>query len=229
MTSRLPPRGNVTTSYAHSEKKRDGSTVPATSPSVRARVRGAERSSMAPLRPLSRLPGLNSANVLLVESEEQFQQRLADRLVEETTFTVNVRLAKSLPLPVENEESRPRIDLVVFIINLTSELSLQSAEASVKCLDHRYFLGKVSFMVTNARNVAAPGERLDAVRKLAASLHCALLFAEDQTPDGVTNATERLLTILKVAAGLVPMTTALYLSNLTRGTALRDIDQPSFD
>lgn len=31
-----------------------------------------------------------------------------------------------------------------------------------------------------ARNVAAPGERLDAVRKLAASLHCALLFAEDQ-------------------------------------------------
>lgn len=35
---------------------------------------------------------------------------------------LNRRLAKSLPLPKENEESRPRIDLVVFIINLTSEL-----------------------------------------------------------------------------------------------------------
>ncbi|KAM8879369.1 centromere protein M isoform 1-T2 [Spinachia spinachia] len=184
---------------------------------------------MSLLKPFSKLPGLNSANVLLVESEEQFQQSLADRLVEETAFTVNVRLAKSLPLPLENDESRPRIDLVVFIINLTSELSLQSAEASLKYLDHRYFLGKVSFMVTNARNAKAPGERLDAVRKLAASLHCPLLFAEDQTPDGATNATERLLTILKVAAGLVPMATALYLSNLTRSTVVQDIDQPSFD
>ncbi|XP_068448079.1 centromere protein M isoform X1 [Clinocottus analis] len=166
---------------------------------------------------------------LLVESKEQFQQSLADALVQETAFTVNVRLAKSLPLPMENEESRPRIDLVAFIIDLTSELSFQSAEASLKCLDPGYFLGKVCFMVTNARNAAAPVERLDAVRRLAASLHCPLLFAEDQTPDGVANATERLLTILKVSAGLVPMATALYLSNLTRSTVPPDIDQPSFD
>ncbi|KAG7485789.1 hypothetical protein JOB18_018338 [Solea senegalensis] len=165
----------------------------------------------------------------LVESDEEFQQSLADALVDETDFTVNVRLAKSLPLPVENEESRPRIDLVVFIINLTSELSFQSTEASLKYLDPGYFLGKVCFMATNARNASVPTERLDAVRKLAASLHCPLLFAEDQTPDGVANATERLLTILKVAAGLVPMATPLYLSNLTRCTVPLDIDQPSFD
>ncbi|XP_030287276.1 centromere protein M [Sparus aurata] len=184
---------------------------------------------MALLKPFSKLPCLNTANILLVESEEQFQQSLADTLVEETAFTVNVRLAKSLPLPMENEESRPRIDLVVFIINLTSELSFQSAEVSLKNLDPGYFLGKVCFMVTNARNASVPTERLDAVRKLAASLHCPMLFAEDQTPDGVTNATERLLTILKVAAGFVPMATALYLSNLTRRTAPPDIEQPSFD
>ncbi|KAM9857558.1 centromere protein M isoform 1-T1 [Aulostomus maculatus] len=184
---------------------------------------------MSLLKPFSKLPGLNTASILLVESEEQFQLRLADALVEESNVTVNVRLAKSLPLPMEHEVTRPRIDLVVFIINLTSELSFQSAEASLKYLDPGYFLGKVCFMVTNARNASAPPERLDAVRKLAASLHCALLFAEDETPDGVTNATERLLTILKVAAGLVPMATALYLSNLTRCTMPSDLDQPSFD
>lgn len=50
-----------------------------------------------------------------------------------------------------------------------------------------------------------------------------------QTPGGVLNASERLLTILKVAAGLVPFTSALYLSNLTRCTLPPDIDQPSFD
>lgn len=167
--------------------------------------------------------------VQLVESEEQFQQSLANDLVEEPSVTVNVRLAKDLPLPVENEEGRPRIDLVVFIINLTSELSFQSAEASLKYLDPGYFLGKVCFMVTNARNALVPSARLDAVRKLAASLMSPLLFAEDQSPDGVANATKRLLTILKASAGLVPMTTALYLSNLSRCTVPPDIDQPSFD
>lgn len=184
---------------------------------------------MSLLKPFSKLPGLNSANILLVESEEQFQQGLANALVEEPGVTVNVRLAKNLPLPMENEEGRPRIDLVVFIINLTSELSYQSAEVSLKYLDPVYFLGKVCFMATNARNASVPSARLDAVRKLAASLQSPLLFAEDQSPDGVTNATKRLLTILKVSAGLVPVATALYLSNLTRCTVPLDIDQPSFD
>ncbi|XP_028261802.1 centromere protein M [Parambassis ranga] len=184
---------------------------------------------MSQLRPFSKLPALNTATVLLVENEEQFQQSLAEALVEETSVTVNVRLSKSLPLPTDSDDSRPRIDLVVFIINLTSELSFQSAEASLKYLDPGYFLGKVCFMVTNGRNASVPMERLDAVRKLAATLHCPLLFAEDKTPDGVASAAERLWTILKVAAGLVPITTALYLSNLSRCTLPPDIDQPSFN
>lgn len=50
-----------------------------------------------------------------------------------------------------------------------------------------------------------------------------------QTSNGVTHAAERLLTILKGAAGLVPMASALYLSNLTRYTVPLDIDQPTFD
>lgn len=165
----------------------------------------------------------------LVESEERFQQSLANALIEKTDFTVSVRLAKNLPLPMENEKGRPRIELVVFIINLTSELSFQSAEASLKYLDPGYFLGKVCFMVINARNASVPSERLAAVRKLAASLQSPLVFAENQSPDGVANAAKRLLSILKVSAGLVPTATALYLSNLTRCTLPLDSDQPSFD
>ncbi|XP_072319346.1 centromere protein M [Eucyclogobius newberryi] len=184
---------------------------------------------MSLLKPFSKIPSLNAANILLVESEELFQLNLAKALVEEAEVTVNVRLAKNLPLPLENEEGRARIDLVVFIINLTSERSFQSAEASLKYLDPRYFLGKVCFMVTNARNASVPTARLDTVRKLAASHQCPLLFAEDQSPDGVANATKRLLTVLKVSAGFVPTATALYLSNLTRCTVPPDIDQPSFD
>ncbi|XP_014908905.1 centromere protein M [Poecilia latipinna] len=184
---------------------------------------------MSLLKPFSKLPDLNTANILLVENEEQFQQNLANTLVEETAVTVTVRLAKSLPLPMENDESRPRIDLVVFIINLTSDKSFESAKASLKYLDPGYFLGKVCFMATNARHASVRTGCLDALRQLAVSLHCPLLFAEDQTPVGAASSARRLLTILKVASGLVPNTTALYLSNLTRCTMPPDIDQPSFD
>ncbi|XP_061882202.1 centromere protein M [Entelurus aequoreus] len=182
---------------------------------------------MSLLKPFSKLPDLKTASILLVEREEEFHHRLADALVKETAVTLSVRLARSLPF--KHEPSRPRIDLVVFIINLTSELSLHSAEDSLKYLDPGYFLGKVCFMVTNARNATVPAERLDAVRKLAASHCCTLLFAEDKTADGAPNAAERLLSILKVAAGLVPMTTALYLSHLNLCTMPSDVDEMGFD
>ncbi|NP_001297921.1 centromere protein M [Esox lucius] len=185
---------------------------------------------MSLLKPFSKLPELNTANILLVENEEQFQQILAETIVLlKKNVNVNVRLARSLPLPIENEKFRPRIDLVVFIINLTSELSYQSAEVSLKFLDPDYFLGKVCFLVTNARNASVPPERLISVRKLVASLHCPLLFAEDQMTDGVNTAAHRLLAILKVTSGHVPMATGLYLSSLTRCTVPSDIDQQNFD
>ncbi|KAG7281617.1 hypothetical protein CRUP_019129 [Coryphaenoides rupestris] len=146
---------------------------------------------MSLLRPFSKLPGLNAANVL-------------------------------------HDNSRPRIDLVVLLINLVSELSLQSACASLKHLAPGFFLGKVCFMVTNARNASVPAERMEAVRKLASELCCPLLWAEDQTPEGVANAAERLLVLLKVSAGCVPMVTALDLSNLTRCTMPTEAEQQNF-
>ncbi|KAM6972651.1 centromere protein M [Aplochiton taeniatus] len=185
---------------------------------------------MSILKPFRQLPGLNTANILLVENEEQLQVKIADSMVLlEKIININVRLARNLPLPVDKDQSRPRIDLVVFIINLTSEMSFSSAESSLKYLDPGYFLGKTCFMVSNARNSSIPPERLISVRKLAASLHCPLLYAEDQTEEGVVAAAQRLLAILKVAAGLVPMVTGFYLSTLTRCTVPSDLDQQSFD
>uniref|UniRef100_A0A671KAQ1 Centromere protein M n=1 Tax=Sinocyclocheilus anshuiensis TaxID=1608454 RepID=A0A671KAQ1_9TELE len=63
------------------------------------------------------------------------------------------RLARKLPLPVENKETRPRIDLIVFIVNLLSERSLQSVESSLAHLHSDCFLGKVCFLVTDAGRV----------------------------------------------------------------------------
>ncbi|XP_048870607.1 centromere protein M-like [Brienomyrus brachyistius] len=180
---------------------------------------------MSSIKPFSKLPQLNTANVLLVENEGKLQNDLADAIVrQESNINVTVRLARGLPLPAENEENRPRIDLVVFIVHLFSEHSLVSTENSLKQLDTGYFLGKVCFLVTGARCGLVPDERLVSLRKLAASLHCPLLFAEHQTREGVSTAAQRVLKILRVSAGLVPMVTGLYLSSVSRCTVPLDSD-----
>ncbi|XP_031419813.1 centromere protein M [Clupea harengus] len=178
------------------------------------------------LKPFRKVPVLNAANVLLVENEEHLHSRLADIIVQnEKDVNITVRLARKLPLPVENQDSRPRIDLVVFIVNLMSERSVQSAEQSVRYLDSGFFLGKVCFLVTGARCLSVSSTRLLTVRKMASSLHCPLLFAEDQTSEGVIAAAVRLLGILKVAAGLVPFATGLSLNSVTHCILPSDLEQ----
>ncbi|XP_063080162.1 centromere protein M [Engraulis encrasicolus] len=179
------------------------------------------------LKPFRKTPALNEANLLLVENEEQLQCKLADLILqnEKDGFNIKVRLARQLPLPVDGEDSRPRIDLVVFIVNLMSERSLQSVEKSIKCLDPAFFLGKVCFLVTGARCLSVSKDNLLTVRKMAALLHCPLLFAEDQTSEGVTTVAVRLLSMLKVAAGLVPMATGLQLNTLAHCVMPTDMEE----
>ncbi|XP_026887291.2 centromere protein M isoform X1 [Electrophorus electricus] len=181
---------------------------------------------MALLTPYSKIPELNTATILLIENEERFQTKLADAIVQqEKDVNVNVRLARKLPLPLENGDSRPRVDLVVFVVSLRSERSLQAVESSLNYLASDYYLGKVCFVVTDARCGTLAQERMLRVRRLAASHHCPVLCAEHQTEEGIAMAAMRLLTILKVSAGLSPMaTTALYLSSLTRCAAAPELD-----
>ncbi|XP_021114572.1 centromere protein M isoform X2 [Heterocephalus glaber] len=75
---------------------------------------------MSVLRPLDKLPGLNMATILLVGVEDALLQQLADSMLKEDCASeMRVHLAKSLPLP--SNVNRPRIDLVVFVINLHSK------------------------------------------------------------------------------------------------------------
>ncbi|XP_019064489.1 centromere protein M [Fukomys damarensis] len=106
---------------------------------------------MSMLRPLDKLPGLNMATILLVGAEDALLQQLADSMLkEDCTSELRVHLAKSLPLP--SNVNRPRIDLVVFVINLHSKYSLQNVEKSLRHVDASFFLGKVCFLATGACN-----------------------------------------------------------------------------
>uniref|UniRef100_A0A8C0ZYQ8 Centromere protein M n=1 Tax=Castor canadensis TaxID=51338 RepID=A0A8C0ZYQ8_CASCN len=102
---------------------------------------------MSVLRPVDKLPELNRATVLLVGAEDALLQQLADSMLKEHCASeLRVHLAKSLPLP--SSVIRPRIDLIVFVINLHSKYSLQNVEESLHHVDASFFLGKVCFLTT---------------------------------------------------------------------------------
>ncbi|XP_059103614.1 centromere protein M isoform X2 [Peromyscus eremicus] len=116
---------------------------------------------MSVLRPMDKLPDLNGATVLLVGREDALLQRLAESMLKDHCASeLRVHLANSLPLP--SNVNRPRIDLIVFVINLHSKHSLRNVEECLNHVDSSFFLGKVCFLVTGGGKLSghrgtAPG------------------------------------------------------------------------
>uniref|UniRef100_A0A8D1DMT8 Centromere protein M n=1 Tax=Sus scrofa TaxID=9823 RepID=A0A8D1DMT8_PIG len=124
---------------------------------------------MSVLRPMDKLPGLNTATILLVGTEDALLQQLADSMLKEDCASeLKVHLANSLPLP--SSVTRPRIDLIVFVINLHSKHSLRNVEESLHHVDATFFLGKVSFLVTGAGRESHCSIHRSTVVKLAHTL-----------------------------------------------------------
>ncbi|XP_036064669.1 centromere protein M isoform X2 [Onychomys torridus] len=120
---------------------------------------------MSVLRPMDKLPDLNRATILLVGQEDALLQRLAESMLKERCASeLRVHLANSLPLP--SSVHRPRIDLIVFVINLHSKHSLQNVEECLNHVDSSFFLGKVCFLVTG-------GGKLSGYRGTAPGTHAA--------------------------------------------------------
>ncbi|XP_043928694.1 centromere protein M-like [Protopterus annectens] len=93
------------------------------------------------LEAYDKMPILNSASILLVDSETEQQKQLADGILkEERMFRVKIHFAINLPLPSSIHALRPQIDLVVFLINLHSKKTLTTVEMSLLYLDKNLFL-----------------------------------------------------------------------------------------
>uniref|UniRef100_A0A8D0UIM6 Centromere protein M n=1 Tax=Sus scrofa TaxID=9823 RepID=A0A8D0UIM6_PIG len=132
---------------------------------------------MSVLRPMDKLPGLNTATILLVGTEDALLQQLADSMLKEDCASeLKVHLANSLPLP--SSVTRPRIDLIVFVINLHSKHSLRNVEESLHHVDATFFLGKVSFLVTGAGRESHCSIHRSTVVKLAHTYRSPLLFCD---------------------------------------------------
>ncbi|GAB5574314.1 centromere protein M isoform X3 [Prionailurus iriomotensis] len=132
---------------------------------------------MSVLRPLDKQPGLNTATILLVGTEDALLQHLADSMLKEDCASeLRVHLARSLPLP--SSVDRPRIDLIVFVVNLHSKYSLRNVEESLHHVDATFFLGKAAFLATGAGRESHCSVHRNTIMKLAHTYRSPLFFCD---------------------------------------------------
>ncbi|XP_030316090.1 centromere protein M [Calypte anna] len=175
---------------------------------------------MAVLRPFDKLPALNSAALLLVG----LGRRAPDEAggsdpPKKKDFKISIHLATSLPLPAEGDQLRPRIDLIVFLIDIKSKHSLKTVEASLAYVDASFFLGKVYFLVTGVGRMNCCSVTMNDIGKLGEVYCSPVLFCELELDSIRVSTAQRLLRILKICAGHVPGVSALSFSLLMKKSA----------
>jgi len=112
-----------------------------------------------------------------VGTEDALLQQLADSMLKEDCASeLKVHLARSLPLP--SNVNRPRIDLIVFVVNLHSKYSLRNVEESLHHVDATFFLGKVGFLITGAGREGHCSIHQNTVVRLARTYRSPLLFCD---------------------------------------------------
>ncbi|CAI5785916.1 Centromere protein M [Podarcis lilfordi] len=170
---------------------------------------------MAALAAFAKLPAINSATVLLVGTNEDFQEQLAETMLKEKEdFKINIHLTRSLPLPAERDHIRPRIDLIVFMINVKSKYSFKDIESSLLHVDANFFLGKVCFLVIGACEMNQISVDVDTVLKLADCYCSPVLFCELKCESTRISTARQLLRMLQICAGHVSGVSALSFSSL---------------
>ncbi|XP_061218780.1 centromere protein M [Neopsephotus bourkii] len=170
---------------------------------------------MAVLQPFDKLPMLNSATLLLVGVDEGLQRELAKAILQEKkSFKINIHLATSLPLPSEADHLRPRIDLIVFIIDIKSKYSLKNVEASLAHVDASFFLGKVCFLVSGVGRVNYCSVEMSSILKLEEVYCSPVLYCELELERIRVATAQRLLRMLQICAGHVPGVSALTFNSM---------------
>ncbi|XP_070581202.1 centromere protein M-like [Ptychodera flava] len=175
------------------------------------------------LQAYSKVPALSTAVILLVGGHGVGKHKLAQALVDLCTdFTLHVRTATSLPLPRENDESRSKIDFVVFLIDLSNKLSLSVIESSVKLLDIEYFLGKVCFVITKATKPELQNVEMTAVTGLCDAYDSPMLCGKIESDEDCRGLARKLIKMTEIAAGFKPCVTPMLIASTKRTLAFEE-------
>ncbi|XP_013402384.1 centromere protein M-like [Lingula anatina] len=118
-----------------------------------------------------------------------------------TSYALQVRTATSLPLPENKETDRPKIDMVIFMIDMTDKRSMAVVESSLPHLDVDYFLGRVCFVIKNAQGLLDRSVEIEAVTQLADTYDSPLLCETVEPGQGGSSVAEKILQLLAISVG----------------------------
>ncbi|XP_031575279.1 centromere protein M-like [Actinia tenebrosa] len=158
----------------------------------------------------NKLPTSNQVTALFVGAKDIGKHRVANAITKcNLDFKPQIRTAKSLPLPPDPENKRPRIDFVVFFIDMSNKTSLDIVKNSLKYVDVEYFLGHCCFVVTNVKNEPIHAIGIQDVVGLSDMYDSPLICSELQTKQGQNCLARKLVHYLQIASGhcsdLTPM------------------------
>ncbi|KAJ7382615.1 hypothetical protein OS493_033973 [Desmophyllum pertusum] len=139
-----------------------------------------------------------------------------------TDFSLQIRVASSLPLPEDTENTRPRIDFIVLFIDLTNNLSLETIRSSVKHVDIDYFLGHCCFVVTQAKNEAMHAVSIQEVTSLADSYDSPLICSDLEKEEDRIFLSRKLVHLLQVSCGFCSDVTTLLLDSTRKSFVFED-------
>ncbi|CAC5358593.1 CENPM [Mytilus coruscus] len=169
------------------------------------------------LKPHNKLPQFNTVTVLLVGAEGTGKHELAKGIISiDEPFSVQIRTATCLPLSTEDEESRPRIDFICFIVDLTNRESMRVVEESVKHIDLRYFLGRSCFVALKVKCPEKRGVGLELVSQFCDHYGAPILYGALETDQEKITLAKQVLNMAKVSAGLVNNISPLLIDSTRR-------------
>ncbi|PIK53951.1 putative centromere protein M [Apostichopus japonicus] len=73
------------------------------------------------LRPLQKIPQPQTATILIVGADGTPKKEFAESMLNTiASYKLQIRLAKYLPLPIANDDQRPNLDFIVFLLEMNN-------------------------------------------------------------------------------------------------------------
>ncbi|XP_046854655.1 centromere protein M-like [Xenia sp. Carnegie-2017] len=149
------------------------------------------------------LPTYNHATLLIVSVKGIGSEDLVEAILQmDTSYSVQIRTTTSLPLPqLSKTESRPRIDYIIFALDLSNQHSCQMIEEAVAFVDVDYFIGRSCFILSKANQEHLHSVDVTYITDMIKAYDSTMFFGDLQNKDDRFNMVEKILHHVEVACG----------------------------
>eukprot|EP00126_Sphaerothecum_destruens_P000116 Sdes_comp10144_c0_seq1m1757 len=143
-----------------------------------------------------------TAVILLIGAKGTGKHKFAESLLSvKGGCSLSIRIHNELPLPESENGERPRIDWVVFLVDLKNKHSFQVVENALNFVGKDYLNGRCCFLVSGIENYGSHSVSVDCVETLAEKYELPLFFTNVGDENNSRLASKRILRFLKVTNG----------------------------